>query len=233
MRTAKYGSLILALTSCVWLGAAHAESAARWGMGLKLHGSTWAGENDDGTEFEASGGMLGLGVKVQGERVFGGLSVVGGEFEFEDDAPERPTKAMAPAPERIKQREADLIVGYYFWQKVALFLDLKTVTHHWVRDAYEVNYGGLGFGVSAHHGFAEGWSVYGTFGLVPMSIKVDDEDVGDAGRSALEFGVLYAPNPNVNLGIGLKSQGHRDEYDNGQEQEHRRGDLALGLNVMF
>lgn len=221
------GLCLLAIPSVI------AQTNTQFSFGAKLDFSTWKGDNPGvGKDFEDQSSMLGIEAKVSHGSWFGGLTLLGGEFEFDDVAPARPTEPLPPssAPITIKRGEVDLVLGYRFWPRVSLFLDIKNVTNKWDKDNYKVEYTGLGFGISGYHPLSPKWSLYGNFGLVPMNIKVDDEDVGDAGRSALNIGFLYRASERANFTIGLRSQNQTNDYDDGTEQTHKLGSLMFGIN---
>lgn len=208
-----------------------AESTGQFSLGAKLLSSTWKGENSGGADFESQSGQLSLEAKYQRERWFGGLTLQGGQFEFDDVAPDRPDGYTPPADEtvKIKRGEVDLVGGYYFWPRVALFLDIKNVANEWLVDDYKVEYNGLGLGVSGYHPMSETWSFFGSFGVVPMNIKADGEKIGSATRSALNVGFLYRFAPRANFTVGLQSQTQTNDYDDGTEQTQHVGAVVFGV----
>lgn len=208
-----------------------AESTTQYSLGAKLLSATWKGENPDGKTFESQSGQLSLEGKLQHQRWFGGLTLQGGQFEFNGTAPERHTNPLPPSTDsvKIKRGEVDLVAGYYFWPRVSLFLDVKNVANTWVKDDYKVEYTGLGLGVSGYHPLSETWSLFGSFGLVPMNIKADGEDIGKATRSALNVGFLYRFSARANFTIGLQSQTQTNDYDDGTEQTQHVGALVFGV----
>jgi len=210
-----------------------AQTETHYSLGAKLDFSTWEGDNPGGESFKAKAPMLGLEAKIQHGSWFGGLTLAGGEFEFDTLAPTRPTNPFPSGsePVTIKRSEVDLVLGYRFWPRIALFLDLKNVSNEWDTDRYKTEYNGLGLGISGHHPLTPEWTLFGNFGVVPMNIKADGQDVGDATRSALNIGFLYRISQRMNFSIGLQSQTQTDDYDNGLEQTHRIGALTLGINA--
>lgn len=211
--------------------ASWAESDGQFSLGAKLLSATWKGENPDGADFESQSGQLSLEAKYQQQSWFGGLTLQGGQFEFDDVAPERyDHKDFGGETVKIKRGEVDLVAGYYFWERVSLFLDIKNVGNEWVADGYKVEYSGLGLGVSGYHPMSETWSFFGSFGLVPMTIKADGKEIGNATRSALNVGFLYRFAPRANFTIGLQSQTQTNDYDDGTEQTQHLGALVFGVN---
>jgi hypothetical protein len=210
-----------------------AESDTRYSVGAKLDFSTWRGDNPNGSSFDTRAPMFTLEAKAQHNNWFGGITLSGGEFRFANTSPSRPNNAspMGNNSATVKRGEADFILGYRFWQRVSLFLDLKNINNEWSSDAYKVSYTGLGWGVSTHQPLSSQWVVYGNFGLVPMNIKANGQQIGDATRSALNVGLLYRLHRGINFNMGLQSQTQVDNYDNGSEQSHRIGALTLGVNI--
>lgn len=221
-------AILLLATPLAW-----AQTEARYSLGAKLDFSTWEGDNPGGADFKAKAPMLGVEVKIQYANWFGGLTLAGGEFKFDTLSPTRPTSPLpiGSEPVTIKRSEVDLVLGYRFWPRIALFLDLKNVSNEWDTDSYKTEYNGLGLGISGHHPLSPEWTLFGNFGVVPMNIKADGQEVGDATRSALNIGFLYRINQRMNLSIGLQSQTQIDDYDNGLEQTHRVSALTFGINA--
>lgn len=212
---------------------AHAAEPTQWSVGAKLHATNWTVQDQStGVETDADDMRLGLAVKFQNGRFYGGLSLLGGDFEFTGNAPARPTGPASTLPTTIKHGDTDLVFGYYFWPKVSLFLDLKNVSNEW-DDGYKVEYGGIGYGISVVQPISQRWTFSGSFGLVPMRIELNGSNIGDAGRSALELSMHYTINQQFNMSFGLKSQAQTDEFDNGLKQEHHLGALVFGANLMF
>lgn len=212
-----------------------AESTSQYSLGAKLLSTTWSGENPGGAKFKSQSGQLSLEAKFQHQRWFGGLTLQGGQFEFDDTPPARPDGYTAPGGEKvkIKRGEVDLVAGYYFWPRVSLFLDAKNVGNEWLADGYKVEYSGLGLGVSGYHPLSETWSLFGSFGLVPMNIKAEGDKVGTARRSALNVGFLYRFTSRANFTIGLQSQTQTNDYDDGTEQTQHVGALVFGVTGML
>lgn len=210
-----------------------AQTNTTFSFGAKLNLATWDGDNPgSGNNFEAKTNMLGLEAKVAHGSWFGGLTLLGAEFEFKDDAPARPTNPLPPSsnPVVINRGETDLVLGYRFWPKISLFLDIKNVTNKWDADNYKMEYIGLGIGISGFHPVSAKGTLYGNFGFVPMNIKADGKEVGEAKRSAFNFGYLYKASPRISLSVGLQSQNQTNDYDDGSKQTHGLGALMFGIN---
>lgn len=230
--TSRFMVIFLAAGFLLVASQASAQSKVQFSFGAKVDLSNWEGENPGGADFDEKGSMLGVEAKIQYGKWFGGLTLAGGEFDFGTPAPSRPTKPLAARKETtIKRGEADLIMGYRFWPRIALFLDIKSVNNEWDADSYKIKYTGLGFGVAGHYPLAPKWTLFGSLGFVPMNIEADGKDVGDATRSALNVGFLYQLTKSLNLSIGLLNQTQTDDYDEGDEQTHNISALTLGINV--
>ncbi len=222
------------------------------GLGVKILGSTWKGENkDSNTEFESThGSQLGFNLVYQYKRLYTGFNFQGGEYKFKDDAPDKIYKIGKERSRdlKINRAEADILVGYYFWQKVSLFLDLKSIANEWKDDDsatanYATQFLGVGFGVSGYIPLNDDWMLFGSFGVVPngtiRQVKGDEKDdkgeIGNGDSGALEFGAIYQFNRNNRLNFGLKSQWQNYEFDNiaRSEQKHQLTSLFIGYNYLF
>ncbi|KPJ94286.1 MAG: hypothetical protein AMJ53_05550 [Gammaproteobacteria bacterium SG8_11] len=238
-------SLILATS--VLSQVAHAQHSL--GLGVKLLGSTWKGDNVDSvTDFESTtGNQFGFNLVYQYNRFYTGFNFQGGEYKFKDSAPDK-IIAIGKVPSedvKIDRGEGDILVGYYFWPQVSLFLDLKSITSEWKDDnpltqKYATQFVGLGFGVSGYIPLSDSWMLFGSFGVVPngtiKQIKGSySGDIGNGDSGALEFGAIYHFNRNNRLNFGLKSQWQTYEFDNlaRSEQKHQVGSLFIGYNYLF
>ena len=235
------------LTACLLSQGAYAQHSL--GLGVKLLGSTWKGENvDSNTEFESdNGGQLGINLVYQYNRLYTGFNFQGGDYKFKDEAPDKIYENIkVPSDDvKIKRNEADILVGYYFWPKVSLFLDIKSITNEWNddnpdTDNYANQFLGLGLGISGFIPLGETWMLFGSFGVVPSGtikqIQGDDTgEIGDGSSAALEFGAIYHFNRNNRLNFGLKSQWQTYEFDNlaQSEQKHQIHSVFFGYNYLF
>ncbi len=202
------------------------------GAGVQLSG--WQGENEGSseTDFDAGGGLLRLNVSLQKGRFYGGLSLTGGRFDFEEGSPDRVGPESSAPPDReatVERGEFDLLLGYWFWERVSLFLDVKSVSNEWQGESYSLRYSGLGAGVSGFVPLAEPWTLFGSFGVVPLTIRALGEDIGDGRGSALEVGVLYRLGQRTSLSFSLKNQHQEYDFDSGADQTHDLGGLAFGI----
>ena len=208
-------------------------------IGARLQASGWEGENDGGsdTDFESDdGGAFGVRLLMQKGRLYGGISLQGGEYKFDDDAPDLVFDAPPPSTAddaTIERGEADFLLGYYFWEQVSLFLDIKSVTNEWQDEDYALHYSGLGFGVSGFIPLDERWTLFGTFGIVPLKIRADGDDIGDGTGSALEFGAVWRFRDTTNFVFSLRNQHQEYDFDNDAGQTHNIGGLVVGINHRF
>lgn len=232
---------------CLFIGStlapnarAQAEDPLFITLGARLLATGWEGENEGAVDssFESDdGGAFGVRFLIQKGRLYGGISLQGGEYDFDEETPDlvfdAPLGSFPSSDDSIKREEADFLLGYYFWDQVSLFLDIKSVTNEWDDVDYALHYAGLGFGVSGFIPLADRWTLYGTFGVVPLNIRADSDDIGDGFGSAIEFGAVWQFAKATNLVIGLRNQHQEYDFDNDAEQTHDIGGLVIGINHRF
>ena len=224
---------------CLTLASTQAvadEPAWRTSLGVKVLFSTWSGDtHPNGNNFEADGNQLRFDLRLAKERFYTGLSIQGGAFNFTEDAPDRVTgtQRMASTDERIVRGEADLIFGYYFWDRVSLFLDLKSIGTDWEDRDYELESGGLGIGANGFVPVKDNWLFIWSVGWFKLDTELNNKKIGETTGNGAELGFLYQIQPNMSATVSLK--GHRDEidFDQGAKQEHNIGGLAFGINFNF
>lgn len=212
--------------------------------GARLLPSTWSGENKEtGETFSSSATTIGVNVKLQWRDLYGGISLAGGEYEFDalDYSPHRPTTTALPVadqdPVKVNRGEFDLVIGYYVLDYISVFVDIRSKSLKWADD-YELNYAGLGVGVTAHHNFSPKWTVFGSLGASSLNIKakekgVDEKGIGDGAGSAAEFGVLYRMTSMLNLYATLKSQQQEYNYDDNVTETHTVSGATIGVSTVF
>ena len=210
--------------------------------GARLLPTTWSGENKDtGEKFSSSATNLGVNLKFQWRDLYTGISFASGEYEFDanDYSPARPTaiKTLTEDPIKVSRGEFDLVVGYYVWDMVSLFVDLRSKSLKW-SDDYELNYAGLGGGVTGHYSFSPTWTIFGSLGASSLNIKaknkgLDEKEIGDGVGTAAEFGVLYRMTRMLNLYGTLKSQRQEYRYDNDTTEIHTINGLTFGVSTVF
>jgi len=230
-------SSLLLMGSVFMVQNVHADQNITFGV--KLLGSTWKGDNGaGGSSFESTeGGQFGFNASYQIHKFYAGISLQGGEYTFGDTLPDQftPTGRVAVSNEKINQGELDLLVGYYFWPKVSLFLDLKGVANQWVNSAYTQAFAGVGLGISTYMPLDNKWTAFGSFGFVANGTIRDDNEVevGDGSNTALEFGVVYAFDDNNYFNTGLKFRNYDLEYLDATKQEYTVNTLFIGYTHNF
>lgn len=212
--------------------AAHA--APEFSLGAKLGVGGWNVDDNDGSERATSkGAMLNIHAALQWTKAYAGLGLSGGTFDFGDHAPRQPTNpGDSSQTGEIKRGEFDLVFGYYFWQNYSLFWAIKTTNEEW-DDGYKLETGGLGMGVAAHHALSPTWSLLWRAGLMSLNAKHDEDQVGEGGAVALEFGGVFRPAESTTLNVGLKVQSQDIKYDNDVRQKQATSLLGFGVNHAF
>ncbi len=212
--------------------------ASSLSLGVTLNGTGWSGDNSSGnSHFESDqGGQLGFSLSYSQDRWYVGLSLQGGEYEFSQTAPTqfRASSTQPVQNTNVKHSDFDLLAGYYVWDRISLFIDLKAVGSQWQNNDYEQGFGGLGLGVAGYHPLNEDWTLYGSWGVVGGKIsEKNDVEIGDASSSALTIGASYKLNPLDRLSMGLKLRGYQYDFDNGESQTHDLNGIFFGYNHVF
>ncbi len=207
-------------------------------LGVVLNGGGWSADNGAGSNNFSSdkGGQFGVSASWAGDAYYFGLSLQGGEYQFDNTGPGQFTSAgaIATSDVSVKHADFDLLAGYYFWEQVSLFVDLKTVSSTWNNNNYKQSFSGLGIGVAGYHPINDVWTFYGSLGFVGGDIKEDGSTtLGRAGSSALILGVNYALNKKDHLSTGFKSRSYLFDYDDGNEQQYNLKGLFFGYNHAF
>ncbi len=218
--------------------AVQADDTINISLGLKLLSSNWKGSNTDaGTDFERNaGGQFAWNVGLQKDRYYAGLSLQGGSYNFVGNGPDQVTASTSTPVTNvnIQRSEVDLIAGYYFWDNISLFVDIKSVQNKFDKNNYKQNFSGIGVGVAGAWQLNKSWSLYGTFGFVGKGdLKVNASVVGSANSAALEFGGIYRLSDSHRFNIGFKNQAQKYTFNNGDSQTHNFGGLFVGYNYLF
>ncbi len=216
----------------------NAEENLNISLGLKLLSSNWKGSNSNsGTDFERNaGGQFAWNIGLQKDRYYAGLSLQGGNYHFVDNGPEQVTSnTTTPVSDvKIQRSEVDLIAGYYFWDNISLFVDIKTIQNKFDKNNYKQNFAGLGVGIAGAWLLNNNWSLYGSFGFVGKGdLKANGAIIGSANSAALELGTLYRYTESHRFNIGFKNQGQKYTFNNGNSQTHKFGGLFIGYNYLF
>lgn len=202
-------------------------------FGITLQPARWQGENKSGgSDFDANASQLQLNARIKKDKFYGGLSFQGAEFNFSGGAPDIITAAGSQVTNNatIKRGEFDLVAGYYFWPRVSLFVDLKSITNEWQDINYSAKYAGLGVGATGYIPLDADWLLFGSVGVARLNIKTGGSDIGDGQGSALVIGFLYKLTTQSNFTISLKTQHNEYQFDQGPDQVHDIGGLVIGFN---
>lgn len=205
-------------------------------FGARLLGAGWKGDaSASNAAFESDkGGQFGLNVAYRNYKFYTGLNLQKGEYQFDGNAPDKFTKAMRVPSSNvtIEQSDFDLLVGYYFWDKVSLFADIKAVTNDWLNESYSQTFVGLGLGVSGYLPMNERWTLFGSFGFIGNGEINDNDDkkVGEGNSWALEGGVVYSLNPSNHFNVGIKTRRYDFEYLDSTTQEYSINALFVGYS---
>lgn len=207
-------------------------------LGLVLNGSGWNGDNGSGrSDFDSNeGGQFGFRASYTLDRLYFGLSLQGGDYQFNDAAPTQFTSGgeLTASNVKLTHSDFDLLAGYYFWERVSLFLDLKSAGSEWQNNGYKQSFSGLGIGVSGFNPLSHKWTLYGSWGVVGGTIKQGDStELGDGRSTALVLGANYTLSKNNYLNMGLKIRNYKFDYDDGNQQDYSINGLFVGYNHVF
>lgn len=214
-----------------------ADDQQRFGIGGRIQLSTWEGDNNGNSpDFNSNATMGAVVVRYQRGRFYTGASIQGGEFSFNDGAPDQHKSDKSTTSDSsvtITHGELDLIAGYYFWQRVSLFVDVKGVSNEWKNKDYSADYTGIGLGITTFAPLPNNWTFYASFGVVPLKIESKQSGIGSGDGSSLELGVAYAVDGHHSVTAGIKAQTQEYDFDNGKKQTHHLGGLVVGYNYTF
>lgn len=208
-------------------------------LGVKLLGAGWEGDNGPGgSDFDSNrGGQLGFNISYAIGKFYTGLNLQGGEYEFDNAAPDQFTiTGRVPASNvNIEQNDFDLLFGYYFWPQVSLFVDIKAVGNKWKNNNYEQAFFGIGLGVSAFNPINKDWTLFGSFGFIADGDIEDTNDnkVGDGASTALEVGAVYKLDDANHLNMGIKFRNYAFEYRDNSDQEYSVNAIFFGYTHTF
>lgn len=225
------------LAVCVVLSTGYLPSAGAeapiFNAGAKIALGGWnVADNDGNARTVGNGSLLNLQMALHWSKAYVGTGLSGGKFNFNTRAPRRPTSTAPSQSGRLQRGEFDAVLGYYFWEQVALFTALKTTAAKW-DDGYTLDTAGLGVGVSAQHTLAPRWSLLWHLGLMSLDAGHAKEKIGSGSATTLEFTGVYHLNASTGLRFGLKLQGQTLQFDNGVRQEHNFNTLGVGINHAF
>lgn len=207
-------------------------------LGVVLNGTGWSGDNGSASsDFDSDkGGQFGLSASLAKGRYYFGLSLQGGDYQFDSTGPTEFTSAGAIPTRDVKvtHTDFDLLAGYYFWDKVSLFVDLKSVGSAWRNNDYDQSFSGLGLGIAGYQPINDLWTFFASWGFVGGDIKEgSSREIGEATSNALILGANYALDKNNFINMGVKFRGYLFDYDDGNEQEYNLNGLFFGYNHVF
>ncbi|WP_455199649.1 hypothetical protein [Kaarinaea lacus] len=202
-------------------------------FGVNLQPTKWEGDNKTtGTSFDSDATQLQLNARIRKGGFYTGLSFQGAKFDFDGTAPEKVYNnfRLPSSNTTVERGEFDLVFGYYFWKHISFFADFKRTTNKWTDDGYATRYNGLGLGITGWAPVSEKWVFYGSLGFVGLSIENSNGSIGDGDSGTLNLGFSYRATNHSQLTIGLKSQQHTYNFDEGSEQKHSLVGLLLGYS---
>ncbi len=233
--------VILALS----LSISHLHAEQSLTLGAKLLGAGWNGDNGTGgSEFGSDkGGQFGVNISYKIGRFYTGLNLQRGKYEFTGNAPDKfiqpnlfvPDGRLSSSNVTIQQSDFDLLAGYYFWDQVSLFIDVKAVTNDWLDQSYSQTFVGLGLGISGYIPLNNRWTLFGSFGFIGGGDIKDNNDnkVGEGKSWALEAGTVYTINERHFINGGLKTREYDFEDLNSIKQSYNINALFIGYNYSF
>jgi len=216
-----------------------ANASQRITLGAKLLGAGWQGDNGSvGGSFNSDeGGQLALSAAYSQDKFYTALSLQSGDYKFKGTAPDQFTQSgrVSVSNTSIEHREFDLLAGYYFWDQISLFVDLKNVNNVWDNNKYEQDFSGLGFGGTGFIPLKGDFTLFGSAGFVGKGDIKDSSGVkvGEGSSSALEIGGVYKLAQNGSLNFGLRFRSYNFEYLDGTKQDYTINALFVGYNHNF
>jgi len=208
-------------------------------IGAKLLGAGWQGDNGSvaGSFNSDEGGQLAFSAAYSQDKFYTALSLQSGDYKFKGTAPDQFTQSgrVSVSNTSIEHREFDLLAGYYFWDHVSLFVDLKNVNNVWANNNYEQDFSGLGFGVTGFIPLKGDFTLFGSAGFVGRGDIKDSSDVkvGKGSSGALEVGAVYQLAQNGSLNFGLRFRSYNFEYLDNTKQDYSINALFVGYNHSF
>lgn len=207
-------------------------------LGVVLNGTSWHGDNGSAnSSFESDkGGQLGFSASLAIDAYYFGLSLQGGDYQFDTTGPTQFASGAATSTQNVTvtHSDFDLLAGYYFWDQVSLFVDLKSVSSKWDNNDYDQSFSGLGLGVAGFHPVNADWTLFGSLGFVGGDIREEgNSKLGTARSSALILGANYALGKTDTINMGFKLRSYLFDYDDGNEQQYNLNGVFFGYNHVF
>jgi len=228
---------IILIVNLFYLHAANANQ--RITIGAKLLAAGWQGDNGSvSNSFNSDeGGQIAISASYSLDKFYAGVSLQNGKYKFNDSAPEQFTQSgrVNTSNTNIEHNELDILTGYYIWDNISFFIDLKGISNIWSNNDYEQNFGGLGFGVSGFLPLKNNLTLFGSAGFVGNGDIKDSAEVkvGNGSSGALDLGTIFKLTPNSSLNVGLKFRTYNFEYLDNTSQEYSINALFVGYNHSF
>jgi len=217
----------------------NATADERITLGAKLLFAGWQGNNGSvSSSFNSDeGAQVAFSASYTLNKFYTGISLQSGKYKFNSTAPDQftPASRVSTSNTDVEHREFDLLAGYYFWDNISLFVDIKNVSNTWTNNNYQQDFGGLGFGVSGYIPLKNNLTLFGSAGFVG---KGDIEDVnnvkvGDGSSGALELGAIYRLGDSSTLNAGLKFRTYNFDYTDNTSQTYSVNGIFIGYNHSF
>jgi len=218
-------------------------------IGSKLQFSNWVGKNSSGFTYKSSyNEQFGFNIGLHKGKFYTGVNFQQGTYLFKNEGPAYNTESISDhnllfrdlnqsvSNVEVFRFESDLIFGYYFWNNISLFIDLKYISNDSDAIMYSHNFSGIGLGTAGAWPINLRWSLFGSFGLIPSftSDANDFESNIDSSYSiSMEFGGAYRISENHRLNIGLKSHMQEYSYSSGASEKNRIGGLFILYNYLI
>ena len=208
-------------------------------MGAKLLVAGWQGDNGSvSSSFNSDeGAQLAFSISYTLDKFYTGLSLQSGKYTFKSIAPDQFTSSarVSSSNNDIEHREFDLLAGYYFWDNISLFVDIKNVNNTWTNNNYQQDFGGLGFGVSGYIPVRENLTLFGSAGFVGNGDIKDTNKikVGDGSSGALDLGAVFRLSDNSTINAGMKFRTYNFEYTDNTTQTYYVNGIFVGYNHSF
>jgi len=218
------------------------KSSLDMNAGIRQLYITWEGSNDStNTTFKDEAAMIGADLTLRYDKFFGGISLIGGEFKFNGNAPDRPTAPNpASATTAIKRIEFNLIAGYQITRNFSVFTDIQNITNDWKGEDYSIEYTGFGVGANGNVILSPHWIIFGTIGFIPVKISDssgnnsnDNSDIGNGRGASFELGGTYVIQHDMSMSLSLKVQSREFDYDTALDQTHDISGLMFRFNYTF
>ena len=217
---------------------AYVYGAQSINLSARVIGGEWKSDAGvSGGEVRQQSGQLGFSLAYQNDKFFTGIRLQGGNYRFTDNAPNQITSTgvQPVSASTVKHGEFDLLAGYYFFQRTAFYLDIKTTSDKWLSNDYQQNFAGLGIGVSSFYPLNKDWLLYGSFGLIGNGRleDINKNKLADASSIAFEIGFSYTLDKHNSLGFGINQRAYTYAPLTGGTQTYSIGGLSAYYQHRF